>query len=57
MIAACSVGLFDAALNYLWDELVNELPSRVATRRYNYTLWLQKWHFQQRNACATRSSA
>ncbi|MCP9276556.1 hypothetical protein [Mycolicibacterium arenosum] len=30
MIAACSVGLFDAALNYLWDELVNELRRRVA---------------------------
>jgi hypothetical protein len=30
MIAACAVGLFDAALNYLWDELVNELRRRVA---------------------------
>ncbi|MGX5653177.1 hypothetical protein ACWKWC_00185 [Geodermatophilus nigrescens] len=29
MIAAASVGLFDAALNYLWDELVNELRRRV----------------------------
>jgi len=25
MIAAATVGLFDAALNYLWDELINEL--------------------------------
>lgn len=30
MIAAVSVGLFDAALNYLWDETVTELRRRVA---------------------------
>lgn len=30
MIAAAAVGLFDAALNYLWDELVSELRRRVA---------------------------
>jgi hypothetical protein len=30
MIAAATVGLFDAALNYLWDELVSELRRRVA---------------------------
>jgi len=30
MIAASTVGLFDAALNYLWDELVSELRRRVA---------------------------
>lgn len=30
MIAAAAVGLFDAALNYLWDELVNELRRRVS---------------------------
>lgn len=29
MIAAAAVGLFDAALNYLWDELVDELRRRV----------------------------
>jgi hypothetical protein len=29
MIAASTVGLFDAALNYLWDELVSALRSRV----------------------------
>lgn len=29
MVAASSVGLFDAALNYLWDELVSELRARV----------------------------
>jgi len=29
MIAASAVGLFDAALNYLWDELVSELRRRV----------------------------
>jgi len=29
MIAAAAVGLFDAALNYLWDELVSELRRRV----------------------------
>lgn len=36
MIAAASVGLFDAALNYLWDELVNELRRRVAGFDLNY---------------------
>ncbi|MPZ64535.1 MAG: hypothetical protein GEU83_03120 [Pseudonocardiaceae bacterium] len=30
MIAAAAVGLFDAALNYLWDELVGELRRRVS---------------------------
>lgn len=30
MIAAATVGLFDAALNYLWDDLVSELRKRVA---------------------------
>src|SRR4051794_13514555 len=30
MIAAVSVGLFDAALNYLWDETVTEVRRRVA---------------------------
>ncbi|MEH6796689.1 MAG: hypothetical protein V7694_21400 [Rhodococcus sp. (in: high G+C Gram-positive bacteria)] len=29
MVAAATVGLFDAALNYLWDELVSELRTRV----------------------------
>jgi len=29
MIVAAAVGLFDAALNYLWDETVNELRQRV----------------------------
>lgn len=29
MIAAAAVGLFDAALNYLWDETVSELRRRV----------------------------
>lgn len=29
MVAAATVGLFDAALNYLWDELVSELRIRV----------------------------
>ncbi|MFC7483143.1 hypothetical protein ACFQX7_28370 [Luedemannella flava] len=36
MIAAVAVGLFDAALNYLWDELVNELRRRVAGFDLNY---------------------
>jgi hypothetical protein len=30
MIAAAAVGLFDASLNYLWDETVGELRRRVA---------------------------
>ena len=29
-VAACSVGLFDAALNFLWDETIAELRKRVA---------------------------
>ena len=29
MIAAVAVGLFDAALNYLWDETVSELQHSV----------------------------
>lgn len=28
-VAACSVGLFDAALNFLWDETIAELRKRV----------------------------
>lgn len=36
MIAATTVGLFDAALNYLWDELVSELRRRVAGFDLNY---------------------
>ncbi|WP_146077409.1 hypothetical protein [Rathayibacter rathayi] len=30
MVAAAAAGLFDAALNYLWDETVGELRRRVA---------------------------
>ena len=30
MLAAVSAGLFDAALNYLWDETVGELRRRIA---------------------------
>ena len=29
-IAACGVGLFDAALNYLWNETVTNIRSKVA---------------------------
>lgn len=29
MVAAAAVGLFDAALNYMWDELISELRRRV----------------------------
>lgn len=36
MIAAATVGLFDAALNYLWDELVSELRARVIGFDLNY---------------------
>jgi len=31
MILAASVGLFDAALNYLWNETINELRARIAS--------------------------
>jgi hypothetical protein len=30
MMLAASVGLFDAALNYLWNETINELRARIA---------------------------
>ncbi len=36
MVAAATVGLFDAALNYLWDELVSELRARVVGFDLNY---------------------
>lgn len=36
MVAASSVGLFDAALNYLWDELVSELRTRVKGFELSY---------------------
>jgi hypothetical protein len=29
-IAACASGLFDAALNYLWDETINNLREKIA---------------------------
>lgn len=36
MIAACASGLFDAALNYLWNETVGELRRRVAGYDLSY---------------------
>lgn len=36
MIIAGSCGLFDAALNYLWDETVNELRKRVVNYDLEY---------------------
>jgi hypothetical protein len=36
MVLAGVVGLFDAALNYLWDETVNELRRRVADYDLGY---------------------
>lgn len=35
-IASCVVGLFDAALNYLWDETISNLRSKVARFDLNY---------------------
>lgn len=35
-IAAAAAGLFDAALNYLWDETINELRQRVAHYDLSY---------------------
>lgn len=35
-IAAVASGLFDAALNYLWDETINELRNRVAQYDLSY---------------------
>lgn len=36
MVLAAAVGLFDAALNYMWDETVNELRRRVAEYDLGY---------------------
>lgn len=35
-VAAVTAGLFDAALNYLWDETINELRNRVVHYDLNY---------------------
>lgn len=35
-VAACGAGLFDAALNYIWDEVVLRLRQRVARFDLNY---------------------
>lgn len=35
-IASCVAGLFDAALNYLWDETISNLRSKVARFDLNY---------------------
>jgi hypothetical protein len=35
-VAAVTAGLFDAALNYLWDETINELRNRVVHYDINY---------------------
>jgi hypothetical protein len=35
-IAACCAGLFDAALNYLWDETIRNLREKVARFDLNY---------------------
>ena len=35
-LAAVAAGLFDAALNYLWDETVNQLRQRVAAYDLDY---------------------
>jgi hypothetical protein len=29
-VAAVTAGLFDAALNYLWDETINELRNKLS---------------------------
>lgn len=36
MVAAAAVGLFDAALNYMWNELISELRSQVVSFDLNY---------------------
>src|SRR6266702_8070489 len=35
-VAAVGAGLFDAALNYLWDETISELRRRVAGYHLSY---------------------
>ena len=37
-VAACSAGLFDAALNFLWNETISNLRSKVARFDLNYFL-------------------
>jgi hypothetical protein len=40
MVAAAAAGLFDAALNYLWDETIAELRRRVALYDISYfSMW------------------
>jgi hypothetical protein len=35
-VAACGVGLFDAALNFLWNETIRNLREKVARFDLNY---------------------
>ena len=35
-VAACSVGLFDAAINFLWNETISNLRGKVAQIDLNY---------------------
>jgi hypothetical protein len=35
-IVSCTVGLFDSALNYLWDETISRLKEKIASYDINY---------------------
>ncbi|MFG1924353.1 hypothetical protein [Cryptosporangium sp. NPDC048952] len=53
MILAASVGLFDAALNYLWNETINELRARVASFDIDYFFDLAETDPARRNTLRT----
>lgn len=55
MVAACAVGLFDAAINFLWDETITNLRKKVSLFDLQYffatavTDEKQRTHFQDEN--------
>ncbi|MGY6657625.1 hypothetical protein ACXIZN_36235 [Amycolatopsis sp. TRM77291] len=53
MILAASVGLFDAALNYLWNETINELRARVASFDVAYFFEIAETDPARRNMLRT----
>jgi hypothetical protein len=53
MILAASVGLFDAALNYLWDETINELRARVVAFDVTYFFDVAEQDPARRNSLTT----
>ncbi|MFB9836702.1 hypothetical protein [Actinoallomurus acaciae] len=54
MITAGSVGLFDAALNYLWNETINRLRDHVAAFDVDYFFDLAETDPARRKNLKTR---